>query len=198
MKKYLIEAVGSMFLLLTISLVGTPLAVGAILLALIYMGKEVSGGHYNPAFSLAAWMKGKLSKKDFKYYILFQLAGGVVAAVFYWLVVGSRYFPSPGVGVGMWKILLLELLFTFLFVFIFLTVTMSAKLKSTHLYGIVIGFTLMAISHLGLTYNPMISISSTFLDLCCLGKSIQYMPAYALGSFGGGVLAAYFHKFVHE
>jgi len=198
MKKYVMEAVGSMFLLLTISLTGNPIAIGTVLVALVYMGGHISGGHYNPAISLGFWLQGKLSKKDFGFYVAYQLIGGLVAALFYWILIGERYFPAPGTGIGLWKVFLLELIFTSLFVFVALTVWSAAKLKGNYIYGVAIGFTLLAISFLGGTYNPMVSISSTFLDTCCLGTSIKFMPVYALGSLGGGVIAASFYKYIYS
>ena len=59
MNKYLTELIGTFFLVLTIGLSvlgGTPmapLAIGAVLMVMVYMGGHVSGGHYNPAVSLA-------------------------------------------------------------------------------------------------------------------------------------------------
>ena len=59
MNKYVTEFVGTFFLVLTIGLAvlgGTPmapLAIGASLMVMVYMGGHVSGGHYNPAVTLA-------------------------------------------------------------------------------------------------------------------------------------------------
>ena len=38
-----------------------PISVGFILLAMVYMGGHISGGHYNPAVSLAVYLRGKIS-----------------------------------------------------------------------------------------------------------------------------------------
>ena len=198
MKKYVMEAVGAMLLLLTVSLIGNPIATGMALVALVYMGGHISGGHYNPAISLGAWINGKLKTKEFGYYVLSQLIGGFVASIFYFLLIGKRYFAAPGVGVGYWKVMLLEMIFTFFLVFVALTFAMAPKLKTSQMYGLAIGFTLLAISFLGGTYNPMVSISSSLFDGCFLGTSIQHMPAYALGSFGGGAVAAYFYKYIYS
>ena len=59
MRNYLTELIGTFFLVLTIGLTvlgGTPLAplaIGASLMVMVYMGGHVSGGHFNPAVSLA-------------------------------------------------------------------------------------------------------------------------------------------------
>jgi aquaporin Z len=64
MNKYLTEAVGTFFLVLTIGCTvigGSPhvipaLAIGAMLMVMVYAGGHVSGAHYNPAVTLAVWM----------------------------------------------------------------------------------------------------------------------------------------------
>ncbi len=55
MSRYVTELVGTFFLVLTIGLTamnGTPmapLAMGSVLMAMVYMGGHLSGAHYNPA-----------------------------------------------------------------------------------------------------------------------------------------------------
>lgn len=66
MNKYLTEFIGTFFLVFTIGLAVlsetpmAPLAIGASLMVMVYMGGHVSGGHYNPAVSLAVLLRGKL------------------------------------------------------------------------------------------------------------------------------------------
>jgi aquaporin Z len=67
MRNYLTEFIGTFFLVLTIGLTvlgGTPLAplaIGCSLMIMVYMGGHVSGGHYNPAVSLAVFLRGKMT-----------------------------------------------------------------------------------------------------------------------------------------
>ena len=61
--KYAVEAIGTFFLVFTIgAAVGghsalAPLAIGAALMVMIYAGGHLSGGHYNPAVTLAALIR---------------------------------------------------------------------------------------------------------------------------------------------
>ena len=70
MKNYLTEVIGTFFLVLTIGLTAiggvamAPLAIGSALMVMVYMGGHISGGHYNPAVSLAVMMRGKLDSKE--------------------------------------------------------------------------------------------------------------------------------------
>ena len=63
MKKYLTEFIGTFFLVLTIGLTVlplAPLAIGSALMVMVYMGGHISGAHYNPAVTLAVFMRGKI------------------------------------------------------------------------------------------------------------------------------------------
>ena len=73
MKKYLVEFVGTFFLVLTIgstvmppSDAGAlaPLAIGAVLTAMVYAGAHVSGAHYNPAVTVAVFLRGKCAASE--------------------------------------------------------------------------------------------------------------------------------------
>ncbi len=70
MPKLLTEFIGSFFLVLTVGLTvlsGTPfapLAIGAALMVMVYMGGHISGGHYNPAVTLGAALPGAMDRRD--------------------------------------------------------------------------------------------------------------------------------------
>src|SRR4029077_13589440 len=86
MKKYLTEFIGTFFLVLTVCLTVlakvpmAPLAIGCALMIMVYMGGHVSGGHYNPAVSLAVLLRGKMAAADFVPYLIAQVAGAIVAS----------------------------------------------------------------------------------------------------------------------
>src|SRR5262245_22615977 len=97
MAKYLTEFVGTFFLVLTIGLSVlaspptplAPLAIGSALMVMVYMGGHVSGGHYNPAVSLAVCLRGKLPPTDFVPYLIAQVLGGIVAALTVNVILGK-------------------------------------------------------------------------------------------------------------
>src|SRR5918999_5330101 len=104
MNKYLTELIGTFFLVLTIGLSvlgGTPmapLAIGAVLMVMVYMGGHVSGGHYNPAVSLAVLLRGKLDAKDVVPYMAMQVAGAMAAAATVYAALGQTFAPAPADG----------------------------------------------------------------------------------------------------
>ena len=102
MNKYITEFIGTFFLVLTIgcSVIGgaalPPLAIGAALMVMIFAGGHVSGGHFNPAVTLAVWLRGRCDTKDVAVaismmglsswsniwiFLAANFAGGAVAAV---------------------------------------------------------------------------------------------------------------------
>ena len=96
MRNYLTEFLGTFFLVLTVGLTVlngsplAPLAIGSSLMIMVYMGGHVSGGHYNPAVSLAVLLRGKMaSVQEFLGYVVSQLVGAVVAALVVYFVLNS-------------------------------------------------------------------------------------------------------------
>lgn len=88
-KKLLVEFIGTFFLILTVgctvfsngSGVIPAIAIGFILMAMVYAGGHVSGGHYNPAVSLACAIRGALPWRDILPYWIAQLLGGALAGL---------------------------------------------------------------------------------------------------------------------
>ena len=87
--KYLYEFIGTFFLVFTVGMTVldpgvpagfAPLAIGTVLALMIFAGGHVSGGHYNPAVSLAVFARGKSTSNDLLRYWVAQLIGGAVAA----------------------------------------------------------------------------------------------------------------------
>jgi glycerol uptake facilitator-like aquaporin len=79
MYKYLVEFLGSVFFIYVILATGNALAIGAALAVTILLIGKISGGHLNPAVSIAMNASGKLPTKDLIPYILAQSLGGLVA-----------------------------------------------------------------------------------------------------------------------
>jgi len=83
MNKYLVEFLGATFFIFVIISIGHPIAIGAALTLAILIGGKISGGHFNPAVSVAMTIAGKLPLNDLMPYILAQVAGGAVAYQLY-------------------------------------------------------------------------------------------------------------------
>src|SRR5918999_3909065 len=88
MRSYAAEFIGTFFLVLTIGCTGiaagpgviAPLAIGSVLMVMIYAGGHVSGAHYNPAVTLGVYLRGRTAARDVLPYMVAQLLGAVAAA----------------------------------------------------------------------------------------------------------------------
>ena len=104
LNRYVTELIGTFFLVFTIGMVGTagspmaPLAISAVLIALVYMGRHVSGAHYNPAVTIAIYLRGAMEKSDIAPYIGAQLIGASLAATTVHWIMGQTFAPHPGGG----------------------------------------------------------------------------------------------------
>lgn len=75
----LVEFLGTFIFLSVIVATGNPWAIGATLAILIFLGLDVSGGHYNPAVTLMTLYNKGIAATTAGFYIVAQVAGGILA-----------------------------------------------------------------------------------------------------------------------
>ena len=209
MKNYLAEAIGTCVLVLigcgTAALIGcevtgcylaTAFAFGLSIVAMAYSIGNVSGCHVNPAVSLAMFMSGKLSKKDFGGYVVAQVLGAIVGAALIAVIIGR----NSGLGCnGLYegniaKSLVVEVALTFIFVLAILGVT--SKLENSSVAGLVIGLTLTLVHILGIgltgtSVNPARSFGPALL---AGGESLAVVWVFIIAPLAGAALAAVCYK----
>jgi aquaporin Z len=198
MRELWMEFIGTFFLVLVVALTGNPLAIGVTLMVMIYMGGHVSGAHYNPAVTLAVWLRGKLKREMVLPYMGFQVLGAFAGALVFYLLRFRSFMPSPGASVMWWQIGLVEILFTFALCSVVLGVATTKKLEGNHIYGLAIGFTLMAGAYAGgnisgAVYNPAVALGPTIMNLFA-GGSAGNLLLYIIFPLIGGWLAAWTFK----
>jgi aquaporin Z len=197
MNKYLIEFIGTFFLVLTVGLSANPIAIGVVLAAMVYMGGYISGAHYNPAVTLAIWMQKKISSIEAGKYMLVQLVAAIAAAFAYQIVQFDRakmiVSPSPFANFG--AALLIEVLFTFALVSVVLHTAVSKKTEGNNYYGIAIGLILMAAAFAGGrisggAFNPAVGLGPNLYNWSFLTYHASNLLLYSIGPLAGGVLAS--------
>ncbi len=201
MKKYLTEFIGTFFLVLTVVLATNnpniasmaPLAIGGMYLAMIYAGGHISGGHYNPAVTLAVLIRGKIDRTDGLYYIMVQLIAGVLAAS-----IGVFLHDCGNGGEIVARLneqamcaVLAEFLGTFALAYVVLNVATTRSNASNSHYGIAIGFTMLASSYAlgglsGGAFNPAIALGATVAGMFAWDD----IGIYLIGTLLGGAAAA--------
>ncbi len=212
LRAYLAEALGTFSLVfigtstpvLTATLgvvnpVATAFATGLVVMVMIFAVGHISGGHFNPAVSLAMVIRKDLSWKDFAFYVIFQLLGAFLGSLFLGLFLGdfsnlaatnlSPALATPAALIG----LLVEIILTFLFVTVILAVTANKHYEK--FVGVVIGLALTAfifagIGYTGAGFNPARSIAPAILQG---GSALSNLWLYIVGPFIGGALAAFAH-----
>jgi aquaporin Z len=203
MRRYITELIGTFFLVFTVCCaVATgqllaPLGIGAVLAVMIFAGGHISGAHYNPAVSLAAFVRGRLSLTDLGYYWAAQIVGGLLAAGVARFVVPDR--PNAGSINGthhIWAAFVVELLFTFALAYVVLNVATSKDHPNNSFYGLAIGFTVLAGavavgSISGGAFNPAVGLGVIVAGLAGWGNLWIYLVATLLGGAAAGYAFRY-------
>ena len=77
LNKYIVEFLGTLFLVFVIFATGNYLAIGAALAVAVLLGGAISGGAFNPAVTIALMYAGRLARSDLIPYIIAQVAGAL-------------------------------------------------------------------------------------------------------------------------
>ena len=172
----------------TAGLLVVPFSFGFGLLAAIYAFGHVSGGHYNPAVTIAMVVDRRTTPVEAVGYILAQIIGAIGAAAVILITINqdavAAGITKPGPGVSDVSALVLETAFTAFFVIVILTATK----RSVALAGLVIPLTLVAIHFAlstltGASVNPARSIGSALV-----GGDLTGLWIYLLGPIVGGLI----------
>lgn len=199
MRKYIIEFIGTFFLVLTVGNtvihpgVGAmaPIAIGSILMVMIFAGGHISGGHFNPAVTLAVWMRGKCPTADVPGYIIAQIAAGLVAAFLVLFMKGNPEVAAMTFSRGPVVPLIAEFLGTFAVAFVVLNAATAKANSNNSFYGLAIGFTVLACafslgSYSGGAFNPAVAVGITTMGL----NAATNIWIHFAGELAGGALAA--------
>jgi aquaporin Z len=196
--KYAAEAIGTFFLVFTIgasvrsgsSL--APLAIGAVLMVMIYAGGHISGGHYNPAVTLAVLVRRRIDLRNAIGYWIAQVGAGLLAAAAVDAVRPGHANPLTLSGFAVVAAFVAELLFTFALCFVVLNVATSKDHPHNSFYGLAIGFTVLAgavavggIS--GGAFNPAVVLGGAAMDMFALPTLWVYLVAQLVAGAAAGI-----------
>lgn len=201
MKKYLVEFIGTFFLVLTVGLAVrqsaplAPLAIGSILMVMIFAGGHISGGHFNPAVTLAAFLRGRCEKKDVLPYWIAQFAAGAAAAGLVNLLLQGRVDPAVIATHPTLGSFIVEFLFTFALCWVVLNVATSKGTMGNSFYGLAIGFTVVvgAVTVGGISggaFNPAVGLGVFTMGL----ESARQFGVYLISEFAGAAVAAFAYR----
>jgi aquaporin Z len=199
--KYAAEAIGTFFLVLTVgATVGSaspfaPLAIGSVLMVMIYAGGHLSGGHYNPAVTLAVLVRRRIGLRDAVAYWAVQFGAGLFASA----VVRTFVDPSRPTTAAMTlsghrldAAFVVELLFTFALCYVVLNVATSKHHPDNSFYGLAIGFTVVAGAFAvgsisGGAFNPAVSFGAAAMGFFAWPTLWVYVLAQTVAGIAAGV-----------
>lgn len=203
--KYLYEFIGTFFLVLTVGMtvltpngagIMAPLAIGSVLAVMVFAGGHVSGGHYNPAVSLAVFLRGKLSTKHLWLYWLVQLIAGAAAGLLTIYFKGN--VAQAPLNMETFKAFLAEFLFTFALCYVVLNVATAKETKGNSYFGWAIGFTVLVGAYAvgavsGAAFNPAVALGVTIMN----ASAWSNLWVFFLANLLAGACAAWVFKKAH-
>jgi aquaporin Z len=198
-RKYVVEAIGTFFLVFTVAVSGlshsafTPLAAGAVLMVMIYAGGHISGGHYNPAVTMAVLLRRRIGLGDAAGYWVAQLVAGLVAALVARAIVNPAAVTTLHLaGQHLTAAALVELLFTFALCYVVLNVATSKDQPVNSYYGLAIGFTVAAGAFAvggisGGAFNPAVALGASTAGLFAWSTLWVYLVVQVVAGAVAGI-----------
>ncbi len=201
MRKYLVEFLGTFFLVLVILTVSEPLAllaIGSILMVMVYAGGHISGAHYNPAVTLAVWIRGRIALPEAIGYIMVQVAGALAAALVANYLTGYLARPMLDLSGRTIEAIVAEIIGTFALAYVVLNVATAKSTSGNSFYGLAIGFTVLACAaslgkFSGGAFNPAVAIGLSVAEVF----SWSDIWIYVVGCFGGAMIAAFLFRYLN-
>ena len=196
MARYAAEFIGTFFLVFTIGSTGiaaapgviAPLAIGAVLMVMVYACGHQSGAHFNPAVTVAVFLRGKLPAGDVAPYMAAQVAAAAAAA---FTVMFFKTAEPVALDAALGPGIVAELLFTFALAWVVLNVATADKTAGNSYFGLAIGFTVTAGAFAvgdvsGGAFNPAVAIGAMAMGMLPWGNLWWYLAA----QLAAGALAA--------
>lgn len=214
-QKYLAEGLGTFVLVFvaagsvltnylgggSLGIVGVALATGFALAAMIYATSHISGGHLNPAVTVAMWATGETKSMTAVMYIVAQLVGAVVAAlliqVIYTTVSPQFYLGDAMLGNGItWQMgILVEALLTFFLVWtIFATIV--DKRATPGFGGLMAGLVLAIGIMIGANFTGGALNPARSFGPALVSSHWEFHYVYWVGPLLGGLVAGLSHHYL--
>jgi len=201
------EFLGTFMLVLTVGLnvlgqsVATAFSAAASLMCMIYALGDVSGGHFNPAVTLAVVLcqKGGCSPVQGFAYIIMQVVAGILSGLLFAGLYNVKTFPlAPNTPYRDFAACVVECIFTFVIAYVVLSTAVvkgiKTRLSRNYYFALAIGFSVAAGGNAcgkvsGGVLNPAISFGIAVSHTLNDGR-LYYCAIYSLMQMLGGLIAA--------
>ena len=195
MKKYVVEFIGTFFLVFTIGNVSIasdlghfgPLAIATVLTAVIYAGGHISRAHYNPAITVGFLIRGRCEFRDVVPYIVAQVAAAIAAGSLVLFVKGTSAAEAVTITGKIPQVILVEMLFTFALAFVIFNVGTAKATAGNSFYGIAIGAVvlggILAVSDIsGAVFNPAVAVGIAVMGMLSWSNLWVFLLANVIGA----------------
>jgi aquaporin Z len=198
-RKYVTEFIGAFFLMFAVGVAAlggsafVPLAAGGTLMVMVYAGGHISGGHYNPAVTMAALVRRRIGLRDAAAYWIAQAAAGVAAGALARFVVNPAAVKTLQLsGHAEVAAAVAELLVTFALCYVVLNVATSKDHPGNGFYGLAIGFTVAAGAFAvggisGGVFNPAVALGGATAGLFAWPTIWVYLLAQLAAGIAAGL-----------
>ena len=162
----------------------------------VYAGGPVSGGHYNPAVSLAAVIRKSLPASELIPYVIAQLLGAT-AAVMIVNHFSGHIANFEGCAFNMWPMVTGEFLFTFALCYVVLMTATNRETRGNSYFGLAIGATVtVGIFAVGSVlcygaFNPAVAMALGMMNIACW----QSVFVTIVTNLAAGAIAAFLYNF---
>ena len=167
------------------------MAIGAALMVMVYAAGHLSGGHLNPAVTLAVFIRGRCAGKDVLPYWIAQVAAGIAAAL-----TATFLYGAPKATMTISNVpaaLVAEFLFTFALAYVVLNTATAKGNAGNSFYGLAIGFTVLtgafAVGSIsGGAFNPAVAVGVGVMKLVNPAQIWIHVAADLAGGLVAGLV----------
>jgi len=198
---YILVGIGSLTIVAAVTtqapiLAVVPFGFGLGLLAAIVAVGHISGGHYNPAVTLGAFLDRRIGSTDALAYVVAQVIGAVLASATVLLVadrdavLGTRNLP--GGGVNDVAAFVVEVVLTAIFLLVILTVTKRSPGQATF----AIPLTLTVIHFAGIPFSGASVNPARTLGPALVGADLSSIWIYLSAPFVGAAVGWAIYRYL--
>jgi aquaporin TIP len=179
------------------SLVAVALAHGLAIATMVSAVGHVSGGHFNPAVTVAAWVTRRIGSGTTVAYVVAQLAGGTLGALALRLLIPGDLWETVSLGTPLvapiltdWQAIAMEAVLTFFLVWVVFATALDPEGAFGKIAGLAIGLVitmdiLAGGPFTGAAMNPARSFGPAVVS-----GELTGIWVYFLGPVIGGTVAA--------
>lgn len=214
----LLELIGAYFLTLVIATAAVggmaadlaPIAVAGILIGMIYMAGPHCGAHFNPAVSVAFWVRGTFPGREVVPYIVAQVLGALFAVLTQLVLLESAPLVSQAMALAAlgeeggqiadWiQVGMAEVIFTFALVLVILHVASAPEQAGNQYFGLAIGVTVMAGAFAVGPVSSAVFNPAVLAGIWAMG-AVSALSGFVtlFATFAGGLLAALAFRAIHR